>query len=59
MQVHFENNVSLKLMNRIRISGLFSTGVFCQPGKVLKTGFLKLVEKPIETDFIFDLVFQK
>jgi hypothetical protein len=41
VQVDFKKYVSLKLKNRIRISGFFSTGVFiekhlvfCKPGKV-------------------------
>jgi hypothetical protein len=41
VQVHFKKNVSLKLKNRIRISGFSSTGVFiekhrvfCKPGKI-------------------------
>jgi hypothetical protein len=45
MQVHFKKNASLKFKNRIRISGLFFTGVFiekhrvfCKLVKVQKTG---------------------
>jgi hypothetical protein len=44
VQVHFKKNASLKLKNRIRVFGFFSTSVFiekhrvaCKTGKVQKT----------------------
>jgi hypothetical protein len=50
VRVHFMKNASLKLKNRIRIFGFFSSGffywetpVFCKPGKVQKNGCLKPV----------------
>jgi hypothetical protein len=52
VQVHFKNNVSLRLKNRIRISGFFHQCFYLEspdkPGKVQNTGFLEPVRKPIE-----------
>jgi hypothetical protein len=58
--VHFKKNVSLKLKNRIQISGSFSTGffiekhrVFFKPGKVQKNGFFNRFKNRLQSlDYI-------